>query len=141
LAKTRDKVFLVEAKSHVAEFLTTPSAARSATSVALIRQSLSDAKTALQADDRSDWSRTFFQYANRLAHLLWLRWNNVDAYLLFASFVADDEMNGPYHAETWAAVFKAADHALGLKGKHELSPFIFHVHPDIRVLKDTDVKP
>ena len=141
LATAGDKVFLVEAKSHVAEFLTTPSAAKAPKSVGLIAQSLSDAKAALQADDRSDWSRTFFQYANRLAHLWWLRQNRVDAQLLFVSFLSDDDMKGPKRAETWSAVFNAADHALGLNTAHALSPYIYHVHPDVRTLNHTDDRP
>lgn len=132
LARTGQTVVLVEAKSHVREFLTSPSAARAPDSVEKIRRALDRTKRALGADDRSDWSRVFFQYANRLAHLWWLREQGVDAYCLFVSFLGDTEMGGPTEAETWTGAFLAADHALGLPARHPLQRYVIHIHPDLR---------
>lgn len=132
LARAGNAVVLVEAKAHVREFRTTPSAARDPASVARIRAALEATKAALGADERSDWSRVFFQYANRLAFLWWLRGRGVEAYLLFVSFLGDRDMGGPEREETWRALFVAADHALGLSSRHALSPYIVHLSPHVR---------
>lgn len=129
LACAGDTVVLVEAKSHVPEFLSSPSAARSPRSQEMIRQALERTRLQLGADDRSNWARVFFQYANRLAHLWWLRQSDVDAKLLFVSFVGDVEMKGPSTPEVWDAAFQTADHALGLPARHPLRQHVMHVHP------------
>lgn len=136
LAKTGDKVVLVEAKSHIREFLSPPSAATAPPSIAQIETALRTVKSDLGADDRSNWARVFFQYANRLAFLWWLRGRGVDAYCLFVSFLGDLEMGGPDHAESWQAAFLAADHALGLPARHALTPCILHVHPRLNHLEN-----
>jgi hypothetical protein len=135
LARSGNGVYLVEAKSHVQEFLSTPCAATSPASRAKIHEALERTRTALDADARSDWMRCFFQYANRLAHMWWLRENGIDAHLLFVSFVGDSRQKGPRTSEVWDAVFLAADHALGLSSRHALAPMIHHVHPDVSGLQ------
>ena len=125
---------LVEAKAHVAEFFSSPCAAEAEASRNRIAASLEACKQALGADDRSDWSRCFYQYANRLAHLWWLHQHGIAAHLLFVNFVGDDDMKGPDTPAAWRAVERAADYALGLSTRHPLSAHVHHVHPDIRAL-------
>lgn len=129
LARADKNVVLVEAKAHIAEALSTPSAATAPASRALVAASLARVKLALSADDRSDWSRCFYQYANRIAHLWWLRDQGVAAHLLFVGFVNAPDMPHPASAEAWDALFQAANHALGLSPSHALSRYIHHVHP------------
>jgi hypothetical protein len=129
-------VVLVEAKAHIAEAISTPCAA-GPDSARMIADSLMRAKRALGADDRSDWTRVLYQYANRLAHLWFLREQGVDARLLFVDFLNDAERGGPAHAESWAAAYAMADHALGLPAAHPLRGAIAHVHPDVRAIADT----
>lgn len=131
LARSGDAVFLVEAKSHVPEFLSSPCAASSPVSRTMIGKALDRTRQALVADDRADWSRSFFQYANRLAHLWWLTEQGVDAHLLLVSFIGDHAQSGPADPETWQAAFRCADYAMGLPTKHALSRRIHHVHPDV----------
>jgi hypothetical protein len=126
---------LVEAKAHVAEFFSSPCAAEAGTSRLRIAASLAACKEALGADDRSDWSRCFYQYANRLAHLWWLHQQGVAAHLLFVNVVGDDDMKGPDTPAAWHAVERAADYALGLPTRHPLSAYVHHLHPDIRSLR------
>lgn len=135
LAVFEGGVVLVEAKARVAEAISTPCAAGPA-SARRIADSLSRAKQALGADDRSDWTRVLYQYANRLAHLWFLREHGIDARLLFVDFLNDAERGGPAHAESWAAAYAMADHALGLPAAHPLRSAIAHVHPDVRALAD-----
>lgn len=131
LARVGSSVVLVEAKAHIAEALSTPSAASAPASRSLISASLAQTKTALGADDRSDWSRCFYQLANRIAHLWWLRENNIDAHLLFVGFLSATDMPHPATLDGWEALYLAANHALGLRENHLLSRYIHHVYPDV----------
>lgn len=117
------------------EFLTNGTAA-SAPSLAWIAAALEQVKTGLGAAPVSDWGQVFYQYANRLAHLWWLHQQGVRAELVFVSFLGDQSSRGPVHAETWAAAFAAADHALGLPARHALSRHIHHLHPSVAALAD-----
>ncbi|WP_198571726.1 hypothetical protein [Pelagovum pacificum] len=132
LALAGEQPVLVEAKAHVAEFLSSPSGAVSEASKAQIAAALAQCKLGLKADDRSDWSRCFYQYANRLTHLWWLHQHGISAHLLFVNFVGDKDMGGPEDVAPWHAIEKAADYALGLPKTHPLSRFVHHVHPDVR---------
>lgn len=131
LARAGQTRVLVEAKSHPAEFLSPPSAARDPGSIARIAAAFATVKAALGADDRSDWSRVFYQYANRLAFLWFLRGQGVDARLLFVSFTGDHEMHGGASVDTWKALFRAADYALGLSPDHPLAPHVLHVFTEV----------
>lgn len=134
LARAGEMRVLVEAKAHIREFFSAPSAASAEASRDLILASLDACRTAVGADDRSDWSRCFYQYANRLAHLWWLREHGIDAHLLMVDFVNDVDVSGPASAETWSAAYAAAEYALGLPGTHSLTRYIHHVYPDVREL-------
>src|ERR1043166_10235182 len=72
-------VFLLEAKAHVSEMDSNCHA--SAGSRVLIPQSISQAKTAYGANPDADWLTGYYQYANRLAHLHFLRRNRIRAWL------------------------------------------------------------
>lgn len=134
LARADGAPVLVEAKAHVREFFSTPRAAEAEPSIRLIRESLTACKQDLGADERSDWMRCFYQYANRLAHLWWLHRNGIEAHLLLLNFVGDDDMKGPDTPAAWKAVEQAADYVLGLPPTHRLARYVHHVHPDVRHL-------
>lgn len=127
------KPVLVEAKAHLDEFFSPPTQA-TGKSLAIIAASLNGVAARLEARPGTDWTRTFFQYANRIAHLDFLRRQGVDAHLLFVTFINDADMGGPMNAEEWRAAFRTADYALGLPKRHALSPFIHHVYPDVTSL-------
>jgi hypothetical protein len=42
-----------------------------------------------------EWTKTFYQYSNRLAYMHFLRKNGLFAYLVFVYFLNDEQMNGP----------------------------------------------
>ena len=125
-------VVLVEAKAHIGEFCSPPSQASPA-SMARIVGSLTAvaADLGVAADNRADWSRHFYQYANRLAHLHWLRGQGVDAKLALVGFVHDDDMPGRTTKEAWEAAYLLADSILGLHKRHPLRPHLIHVHPEV----------
>ncbi len=66
------QVLLVEAKAHVAEFCT-PASGASEGSLIRIREALDRVAVALGVTDGTSWHRLFYQYANRLAFLWFLR--------------------------------------------------------------------
>ena len=134
LGRAGSEVILVEAKAHLREFFSSPTQAKG-NSLVRISAAFSAAKAALGADDRSDWTRCFYQLANRTAHLWWLRSNDVSAHLLLVGFLNDTEVKGPGSAETWRAVTDAAFNALGISGSHPLLRYVHHVTPDVTALQ------
>lgn len=124
---------LVEAKAHIDEFCSSPSQASEA-SLEKIKASLVWAamRMGVARMDAERWHRQFYQYANRLAHLVWLRSLGVDAYLVTVDFCCDDEMNGPSSSEAWEAAYATAEYALGIPKRHSHSRYILHVYPDVR---------
>jgi hypothetical protein len=132
LALAGDTVLLIEAKAHLPEAFSPASAARSPNSVAMIRRALDETSSWLQARPLAPWDRVFYQYANRLAHLYFLREKlGRDARLIFVDFVGDGEMNGPSSPFEWRGAYAVMDHVLGLGRHHRLSNAIAHIHPDV----------
>lgn len=123
---------LVEAKAHIGEFRSPPSSASEA-SLRRIKAAFAQARQGLGCADQ-DWTQTYYQYANRLAHLWWLRQNGVEAWLLMVGFLGDRDMKGPGSAVLWREAYRAADMALGLPPDHALTPYILHVEPHIEEL-------
>jgi hypothetical protein len=66
------EVFLVEAKSHISEVLS-PGTGAGVKSLKKIKKSLDKTKSFLHSTTKHDWTSTFYQYTNRLAHLYLLR--------------------------------------------------------------------
>ncbi|MEZ5743259.1 MAG: hypothetical protein R3D89_05905 [Sphingomonadaceae bacterium] len=82
----------------------------------------------------ASWHRKFYQYTNRLAHLAWLRENDVDAKLVMVNFVGDADMPGETTEAAWHAAYMAAEYALGIARRHRLSEHVLHVYPDVTTL-------
>jgi len=128
-----EKVFLVEAKSHISEVLSPKTGAR-VTSLRKIKKSLDETKTFLHSNSEHDWASTFYQYTNRLAHLYLLReLNDVSAYLIFVYFLNDEDMNGPKSIDEWHGAIKLLHSFLGV-GRHRLSEFTADIFIDVRML-------
>jgi hypothetical protein len=126
-------LLLVEAKAHVEE-LCSPGTAASASSRDQIDARLGEVAASLGARDaRAAWSDVFYQLANRLAHLSFLREQGAPAYLVLVNFLNDSEMNGPTSEEVWRAAYHVAFHAMGLPKRHRLSSYIIEVFPDVRL--------
>lgn len=59
-------------------------------------RSFNETKHFLQAEPGCDWTERFYQYANRLAFLYFLREvNGIEAYLVFLYFLNDPHHDGP----------------------------------------------
>jgi hypothetical protein len=125
-------ILLVEAKAHVGE-LCSPGSAAGAVSLARIAARLEEVAQALGASaTRAPWTTHFYQLANRIAHLHFLRSNGVDAWLVLVNFLGDTDMRGPGTAEVWEAAYAIAWHVMGLGNRHPLSRYIVEVYPDVR---------
>jgi len=136
IARTNnEKIFIVEAKAHIEEIIS-PSTRASKSSRLLIEESLRETKVFLGVDQSIDWSGTFYQYTNRLAHLYLLReLNSINAYLVFLYFLNDTEMNGPQSIREWQAATKVLKAAIGLK-QHPFLRYVIDIFIDVPELKD-----
>ena len=122
-------VVLVEAKSHLNE-LGSSCAASSSESRDTIWRSLAAAKKYLGTVDHPDWMSGYYQAANRLAFLYYLRARrNIPTWLFFVYFVGDEfEVDGvpqdcPGSKEGWQPALNAMHAALGLPECHPLTHF------------------
>lgn len=123
LAKTdKGAVILVEAKANVPEVVS-PGTSASPASKRLITQSLEETKQYLGIKNNIDWSGTFYQYTNRLAHLYYLRSKGVKAYLVNIYFTGDKSVNGPATKEEWEAALTVINKYLGLGSRYKLKKY------------------
>ena len=129
---TSGKLFLVEAKSHIPELISTLKASNP-TSADKILRSLERARKSFGAKSNFGWSKTFYQYANRLAHVDLLRRNGLSAYLLFVYFLNDSEMAGPETADEWKGAIRLVHCCLGLH-EHSLKDFVADIFIDTKNL-------
>jgi hypothetical protein len=107
-----DKVILVEAKAHTSEMASSCEAGPKSRKV--IDRALNATKGHYLASPDADWTKGYYQYANRLAHLRFLRERGVDAHLVFIYFTGDYEMRGPRAMLEWEGAIAACDSKLGL---------------------------
>ena len=112
----RGQILMVEAKAHIPEMVTAPTQARGESARQKIQESLGRVKTFVNSKAPVDWSNSFYQYGNRLAHLYWMREvNGHDAYLVNLYFYNDREMNGPESVAEWEAAIKLQEVFLGVR--------------------------
>jgi hypothetical protein len=125
-------VLLVEAKAHIGE-LCSPATQASPSSRKTIERALKDTISYVRAKPNAPWSGAFYQLANRLAHLYFLRKHGLKAWLVLINFVGDDDMSGPRSEREWNAAYQVVWHVLGVPKQHKLAPFIIEIFPDVSV--------
>ena len=124
---------LVEAKANIPETASSCGAVSEA-SLGLIRRSLWSTQDHLGCSSLIDWTSGFYQYANRLAHLYFLReLNGQDARLVFVYFVNDDT-HIPTKLDEWQAALTLQKKLMGL-GRHGLQDAILELFVDTRELE------
>lgn len=126
-------ILLVEAKANLPEFHS-PATQAGPVSRALIDKALAETAGAIGCVPAAPWAATHYQYANRLAHLWFLRSRGRKAWLVLVNFLGDAAVNGPEEIAAWEAEYYAADAAMGLPERHALSPFMIHLHPHVGLL-------
>ena len=132
LAKSSSgKLFLVEAKSHIPELISTCTAGEK--SMLKIKESLEATKERFGVKSDYDWTKQFYQYANRIAHINFFREKGYDAWLVSIYFLNDIEMDGPTTSEEWKGAIKLLHRCLGLR-EHLLSNTLVDIFIDLHVL-------
>jgi hypothetical protein len=116
LGRTSDgrAFILIEAKANVPEIVSS-CGATDKESQKTISERLYETQRWLNCRaPRFDWKYGFYQYANRLAHLYFLREkSNKEAYLVFLYFV-DDPTYKPTSQEAWNSALKLQEKLMGL---------------------------
>jgi hypothetical protein len=125
-------IYLFEAKAHAGEMASTCQAASK--SRARIDAALREAKAAFGAVRGADWLTGYYQYANRLAHLYFLRQAGVKAWLVFLYFTNDAEMQGPTSEAAWHAHLEEVHRQLGFP-KETRIPGVINIFVDSRALQ------
>ena len=127
---------LVEAKANIPEIVS-PGTSAEGERRALLEKSLAELKFYLGVDQDASWSGKFYQYANRLAHLYFLREvNRQDAYLAFVYFTGDSDVDGPATVAEWKAALTVAKGALGVPKRHRLSRYVADIFIDVSEMRD-----
>jgi hypothetical protein len=119
LGRTSDgkAFFLVEAKANIPE-LVSFCGAKDENSLNTISESLAKTQGWLNCRyPRIDWKCGFYQYANRLAHLYFLREKaGKEAYLIFLYFIGDPTHISTFR-EAWNSALKLQKKLMGLSTK------------------------
>jgi hypothetical protein len=134
------EVLLIEAKAHIHEIVSTGTRASEPARTKIV-ESLRAVQRVLAPRADVDWSGTFYQYANRLAHLHFLREDNgVPAHLVFIYFLNAEDVGGPSERAEWTGAIKVVEGYLGL-GRHRLSRYVHKLFVDVRDLSAGDSRP
>ena len=146
------QIILLEAKAHTKE-LRGGATGANGNSLKLIRSSLEATRQFIGVTRAPDWARSaFYQYANRLAHLYFLRdLNGIDAFLVFLYFLNAKEMSadntlvprtkrewadgGKNEAGIWQDGIRQLKRYLGISAEHPLSPYIIDVFIDVDAIE------
>lgn len=119
LGKTADDkiFFLIEAKANVPEIVSTCQA-KDEKSIDLISKRLTETQQWLNCRTPFiDWQHGFYQYANRLAHLFFLRKiHQKEAYLIFLYFL-NDETHISTSRDAWDSALQLQKKLMGLSVK------------------------
>ena len=128
-----DAVLLVEAKAHVGELVSTCTA-KSPRSRSMIAKAFYETKTALGAGADCNWLSGYYQLANRLAHLEFLRRRGVDARLVLLQFTGDTGMPTPSTRKAYRAALDVALAHLGFEPSATI-PDVVHIYVDVAELE------
>lgn len=135
------KIILVEAKANIPEMVSPGTGAKSVISINKIKNSLDDVKKYLNISNSIDWTGTFYQYANRIAHLYYLRvLNDTEANLIFIYFINDITVDGPKTKDEWLGAIQTMECYLGLDKQYKLKKYIYDVFIDVSDLRYNNIK-
>lgn len=130
-----DEIILVEAKANIPEIVSSGTDAKNPQSIKKIRNSLDEVKKYLSVSDSIDWTGTFYQYVNRIAHLYYLKEKNqIKAHLLFIYFINDASVNGPKTKDEWLGAIQTMECYLGLAKRHKLKKYIHDIFIEVNIL-------
>lgn len=118
---------LVEAKASINE-LQQSIGAKSGGGLELIKARLAETQEAMGVSP-CDWTKTYYQYANRLALLHFLKERGVSAHLIFVYFNGDTNPKAtcPGNIDAWRPKLSQMKKCLGLTGHSALEQRIHEV--------------
>lgn len=121
-AEPHQELLLLEAKAHVGE-MKSDCKAESPKSIEKITQAFDNAKEYLGVGRETDWSREYYQAANRITTLHFLHHAQVPARLLFIYFLGDrvPGKECPRTQEGWKDAINDQWEYLGLATAHPLA--------------------
>ena len=129
---TKDGRFLlVEAKAHIGEIVS-PRSRASEPASAKIKASMTDVQRAIapKSVGSVDWSGTFYQYTNRIAHLHFLREQNKEkADLVNIYFYKAPDVPSPPDRAHWEGAIQVVECYLGV-GRHRLGKYMHKLFID-----------
>ena len=135
LGASGDEIILVEAKANIPEMVSPGTSAKNPQSIKKIKNSLDEVKKYLNISNDIDWTGTFYQYVNRIAHLYYLREKNkIKAHLLFIYFINDITVHGPKTKDEWLGAIQTMERYLGLDKNHKLRKYIHDIFIDVNDL-------
>lgn len=112
-------IVLVEAKSHISE-LKSECQAESLESLGKIVKALAETKEWLNVDQSCDWTKPYYQSANRYALLYFFRKRAIETWLVNVYFLNDPHFKNPTAPRTpeeWKPAIENVAKALGLPGR------------------------
>lgn len=121
---------MFEAKAHIDEAVHPSSGTDSSNSSKIDLSLKSTMESLCTKTCYVDWRTSFYQYANRLAHLLFLqKYKYVDSYMIFLYFANNLGYKKHNSVEEWKGAIQLQHHLMGLsskrlKSKHVLSIII-----------------
>ena len=129
-----DPYFLVEAKANIPEIISS-SQAKSRKSIAQIKKSILETQNYLNCTSSLNWESGFYQYANRIAHLYFLRCLcKVDAYMVFVYFLNDKD-HIPTSKQEWDGAINLQKRLMGLS-QHKLKRYVAEVFIDVSEIQN-----
>ena len=129
IGRASDAWILVEARANAPEFSSPPCGASPDTHKQIVK-ALNATKRQLGVNRFYPWDGTFYQYANRLTVLRFLREQGIDAHLVFIYFTGDqfpDDTPCPQTATEWERLIEARRLTLGIPDNHALSAYDHHI--------------
>lgn len=125
----RGTYFLCEAKANIPELISETNA-KAEQSIKLIQKSLESTQNFLKSKPLINWTKGFYQYANRIAHLYYLRaLNKAEAYLVFIYF-CNDYTHIPTSRKEWEGAQILLKTLLGLK-QNKFQEYTIDLYVDV----------
>lgn len=123
------ELILVEAKAHIKE-LDTCCQAKPGESLSKIKKAFDETRNALNVSNDNDWTKGYYQTANRIAVLHFLCRENISAHLLFVYFIGDKfpDRICPENENEWKDALEGQDAYIGLPKKHLLADKIHKLY-------------
>ena len=135
-----DRVILVEAKAHIPEMLSPGTRATGAARDKILA-TLTRVRGELVPKSEVSWDGAFYQYANRIAHLHFLReQQHINAHLVYVYFLNAPDVDSPATQEEWDGATTLMESVLGIR-RTRLSRYIHKIFIDVRGLDSGSVKP